>query len=300
MDGLVVEVDELAEAQHLAVEVHEPIHVAERHVANAMVDHLERLAGACRRGVLDPTEPWRVGAGVVGPIDEGVDHLAISVDRRSPEHALVAGGFGRLQGRDGTTGRRLSPGGRGVVHRKGDVMHAVAVFPDVVGHLTVGGDRGGEDEPNVVLDQHIAGSVANPGLQSGIRDRGEPPQRAEVLRRLFRVPDPELDVVDALEGQEISRFRGRSRLRRGHETDGTPSVHGIPPARRLPYPPPECAPPEVPNFCLALRCSAPACPRPSRRRQSSLPPAHRLRPSGIGHLAVSRSNCGHRAGSAST
>ena len=44
---------------------------------------------------------------------------------------------------------------------------------------------------------HVRGPVADARLEAGIGDRREAPQRAEVVRRLAGVADPELDVVDA-------------------------------------------------------------------------------------------------------
>src|SRR5829696_2379351 len=49
--------------------------------------------------------------------------------------------------------------------------------------------------------------VANLGLEPRKRGRCEAPQGAVVVRRLARVADPELDVVDALERQEVLRLR---------------------------------------------------------------------------------------------
>ena len=82
-------------------------------------------------------------------------------------------------------------------------MHAVAVLVDVLGDLAVGRQRGGEDEADVVLLHHVRGAVADLGLQAGERGRREAPQRAVVVRRLARIADPELDVVDALQRQEV-------------------------------------------------------------------------------------------------
>ena len=75
--------------------------------------------------------------------------------------------------------------------------------PDVLGDLAVGGQRRREHDPDVVLLHDVARAVADPGLEAGERDRREAPQRAEVGRRLAGVADPELDVVDAVERQEV-------------------------------------------------------------------------------------------------
>ena len=77
------------------------------------------------------------------------------------------------------------------------------MLADVLGDLAVGGQRRGEHEPDVVLDHHVAGPVADLGLEAAERDRREAPQGAVVGGRLAGVADPELDVVDALERQEV-------------------------------------------------------------------------------------------------
>ena len=74
---------------------------------------------------------------------------------------------------------------------------------DVLGDLAVRGQRRGEHEADVVLDHDVAGPVADLGLEAAERDRREAPQRAVVGGGLAGVADPELDVVDALEWQEV-------------------------------------------------------------------------------------------------
>ena len=78
---------------------------------------------------------------------------------------------------------------------------------DVLGDLAVRAERAGQDDRDVVLAHHVAGAVADAGLQARIGDRREAPQGTEVVRRLARVADPELDVVDAVERQEVLRLR---------------------------------------------------------------------------------------------
>ena len=98
------------------------------------------------------------------------------------------------------------PGRLDVVHREGDVVDAVAVRADVLGDLAVGGQRRREHEPDVVLDHDVARPVTDLGLEATEGDRREAPQRPVVGRRLAGVADPELDVVDALERQEVGRL----------------------------------------------------------------------------------------------
>ena len=111
-----------------------------------------------------------------------------------------------LEGGHRAARRRLAPGRLDVVDREGDVVDAVAVLADVLGDLAIGGQRRGEHEADVVLDHHVAGPVTDLGLEAAERDRGEAPQSAVVVRGLARVADPELDVVDALEREEVGRL----------------------------------------------------------------------------------------------
>ena len=85
----------------------------------------------------------------------------------------------------------------------------------------------GQHDPDVVLPHDVARAVADAGLEAREGDRREAPQRAEVGRRLAGVAHPELDVVDAVERQEVlglgvgvlvdmgARLVGGGRARRG-------------------------------------------------------------------------------------
>ena len=70
MDDRVVVVDELAETEHVAVVVHETVHVTEPHVSHAVVDLEEaeavRHRGRTRDGPIAGQERAPVGA----PLDE--------------------------------------------------------------------------------------------------------------------------------------------------------------------------------------------------------------------------------------
>src|SRR6185369_159316 len=84
--------------------------------------------------------------------------------------------------------------------------HAVAVPVHVLCDLAVGREGAGHDEGDVVPTEDIRDAIADAGLQARVGDRGEAPQRPVVVGRLLGVPDPELDVVDAVQGQEVLRL----------------------------------------------------------------------------------------------
>ena len=113
-------------------------------------------------------------------------------------------------------------------------MDAVAVAVDVLGDLPIGGEWRGEHQRDVVAPHDVRGAVADAGLQSRVGDGREAPERAVVGDRLASVADPELDVVDALERQEVLRLsegilvdvgaglvRGAAGDRLGHRLDSS-------------------------------------------------------------------------------
>ena len=235
-----------------------------------------------RRWSADLVVAGREGAVVVAPIHEGVDDLAVGVDRRPAQHALLALELGGLERRSRAALGRLLPGRGGVVDGEGDVVHAVAVLVDVLRDLAVGAERRGEDEADVVLDQHVAGAVPNAGLQARVSDGGEAPQGPIVGGRLLGVGDPELDVVDALEGQEILCFVGGIRIDHGA------SLVGGTAGDRLSH---RASPWRAPSAPAPLDSSpGPTLNRRFRSRRSAWTAAAGARPSGR-PSASPRSSC---------
>ena len=137
MDDLVVVVDELGEAEDVAVERDELVHLAEPDVADAVVDLEQRQAAGGGRPRLDCSIAGREDAAVVAPVDERMEDLAVGVDRGLAERAVVALELGRGEGRHRAARRRLVPGRFDVVDRERDVVDAVAVLADVLGDLAV-------------------------------------------------------------------------------------------------------------------------------------------------------------------
>ena len=131
MDDLVVVVDELTEAEHVAVVVDELVHVAQLDVAHAVVDLEQRQAARGAWRLLDLAESGGKDTVIVGAIDERVDHLAVGVHRAAPEAAvLVRPGLGVLEVRAGAAAGRLAPRRSDVVDGEGDVVHAITVAVD--------------------------------------------------------------------------------------------------------------------------------------------------------------------------
>ena len=183
---------------------------------------LQPAGGARRRR--DLAVAGREDAVVVAPVDERVERLAVGPDRRPAEHRRPR----RRRARSARAprprrGRRLAPGRLDVGDRERDVVDAVAVRADVLGDLAVRGQRRGEHEPDVVLDHDVARPVADLRLEPAEGDRREAPQRAVVGRRLAGVADPELDVVDAVERQEVGRLGVGVRIDPGARLVGGPA-----------------------------------------------------------------------------
>ena len=141
---------------------------------------------------------------VVAAVDEAVADVAVRPDGAPAQDAVLAAvELDGLHRRSGAAGRRLAPRRRRVLDRERDVPDAVPVGADVLGDLAVGGQRRREHDPDVVLLHDVARAVPDAGLEAREGDRREAPQRAEVGRGLAGVAHPELDVVDAVERQEV-------------------------------------------------------------------------------------------------
>ena len=220
--------DQLGEAEHVAVVVDESVHLAELDVADTVIDLEQRQAGRGRSRVLHPPIAGRERAVVVAPVDERVQDLAVRPDRGLPERAVLAAiELGRDKRRDGAARGRLAPGQFDVADGEGDVVHPVAVFAHVLGDLAVGSQGRREHDPDVVLDHDVAGPVADLRLEPAERDRGEAPQGPVIGRRLARVADPELDVVDAVERQEVGGLGVGVRVDPGAGLVGRASRDGL-------------------------------------------------------------------------
>ena len=205
VDDLVVVVDQLGEAEHVAVEVDELVHLAEPDVADAVVDLEQRQAAGRARRRLDLAVAGREGA-----VRSRVGRRTSGGPRRTcgstPSRSVPS------SPPSSSVGARAETAPRVVVSRQADSTSSTAKAmswtpspwrADVLGDLAVGRQRRGEHEPDVVLDHDVARPVADLGLEAAERDRREAPQRAVVGRGLAGVADPELDVVDALERQEV-------------------------------------------------------------------------------------------------
>ena len=66
-----------------------------------------------------------------------------------------------------------------------------------------GAQRRGEHEADFALLQDVGDAVAAAGFRAGVGDQRHAERGAVEVGRLARVADEELDVVSALEGEEV-------------------------------------------------------------------------------------------------
>ena len=136
-DVLVVEGDEILEAHHFLVEPDPDIHLAELHVADAVIHVLQ--AGFLRLEVrLLLHEPGHEQPAIVAPLDEGMNGVAVDADRRHHHFARVVLERARLVKWHGAALHCLLEGITRILHPERDVAHAVAMLVDVSGDVAGG------------------------------------------------------------------------------------------------------------------------------------------------------------------
>ena len=84
----------------------------------------------------------------------------------------------------------------GIVHLKDDVADAVAVLPEVIRGGMIGRQRRRQDEARPALLERVRGVGAASRFESAVGNLREAEGVTVEERRLLRIPDPELDVVD--------------------------------------------------------------------------------------------------------
>jgi hypothetical protein len=213
-DVVVGEVDHLLHVEDVLVERHPRVHVLD--VADDVVDR-EEHAGV-GRAVRARLVAGQERALVVGARDEGVQRLAVGLDRRQAHGAVLVGG---VVGRDdavGAAGRGLAPRVVDIGDRQRDDLHAVAVGVVVGGDRRVGVQRAGQHEPDAALAQDERCPVAHAGLQAGVGDEREPEGARVEVRGLLGVADEQLHVVHAVERHVVlEAVVGRRGLDRAHD-----------------------------------------------------------------------------------
>ena len=135
------------------------------------------------------------GTVVAGPVDEGVDRLAVGGDLRQAQRAVLVGLVPRLADRRRTPLDGLAVHGVDVVDRPGQVVDAVAVLADVGGDGGVAGERRGDDDADRALLEDVGRLVPHARLRARVGGAGEAEHRLEEGGRRAGVADPQLEAV---------------------------------------------------------------------------------------------------------
>jgi hypothetical protein len=91
----------------------------------------------------------------------------------------------------------------GILHLEGRILHAVAVDVRVPRDLVFGTERARDHQADRPLLEDVRCPVADARLRPGVRNRLEAERLLVEVGALLRVPDPQLDVIPALEGHEV-------------------------------------------------------------------------------------------------
>ena len=193
--------DHLGHPEDALVELDPVLHAAELDVADDVIEREQadtRVGGRLARDV-----PRQVRAFVRVAIDERVHDVAVGRDRR--EHDLAVLVLDRLRLHDPARAalNRLPVRLVRVRDAQRDVLHTVAVQTREVADLVAAPQRARDDEADLVLLEDVARAIAHTGLRPRVRGAPEAERVLVVVRRLLRVPDPQLDVVPPVEGHEI-------------------------------------------------------------------------------------------------
>ena len=195
-DVLVVERDQLREAEDASVEVAPRVHLAPADVADAVIDELQAGLARVPMRLARLDEARHEDPGVAVALDERVHGVAVGGDRRPNDAAVcvVETSAAAITMRAPPRDRHLERGARVFDHDR-DVFDAVAVQHDVPRDLVVRHQARRQHEAQIVLLEQIADAISHAGLRTRVRDLIEAERRHVIVRRLLRVADVELDVV---------------------------------------------------------------------------------------------------------
>ena len=209
LDLVVAEVDDVGHPEHALVELDPAVHLTELDVADDVVDRDQAGAAAAmpvrrQRDVAGEVRPV-----VLGPVDEGVDALAVGRDRRELDPPVLVLDPLRVCDAARSALQRLTVGVSRVRNLQGDVLRRIAVLGRETADVAVGTNAAREHEANVALLQHIRRAIANARLGAGVRDPLEAERVLVPVGRLLGVADPKLEVIPPLEWHEIALYHGR-------------------------------------------------------------------------------------------
>ena len=214
LDLVVAEVDDVRHPEDALVELDPLVHLPELDVADDVVDRDQADAAAGVPVRRERDVAGQIGPRVVGAVDEAVDVLAVGGDRGQLDAAVLVLHDMRLDDAARPAGDSLAVGRRDVGHLQRDVLGRIAVLRGEADDRAVGAKAAREHEPDLALLENVRGAVADTRLRPRVGDAVEAERVLVPEGRLLGVPDPELDVIPAVEGHEVRVCHGPDLTRR--------------------------------------------------------------------------------------
>jgi hypothetical protein len=180
------------------------IHLAELHVADAVVDVLEPDLGWLKPR-RDRAESGKERALVVPALHQRMDRLAVGTDGSDHDLAGVIANDPRLLLRNCSA---LDGGGirvARIVHPECIVLHAIAVLVNVLRDRRLRTQCRRQNEPDLALLEEITRPVSHAGLGPTVGDELKAERAAIEMTRLLRVADVELDIVGSVDRKRVVR-----------------------------------------------------------------------------------------------
>ena len=195
---------ELGEPHRLREEPHPAFHLAPLDVRHDVVDGREPDVASRQPGTAARFESRGKHAVVAVPLHE-LDHgVAVGVDGRRPQEPVLVAFLDGRRRADGPAAVRFREGASGIGNLQRDDRHAVSMGVGEAGGRPVGRKAAREDEPNRPAFQDVRRRLAAPGFEAAVGHDGKSEAVLVERRRLPRVSDVELDVVDLPYGKAVS------------------------------------------------------------------------------------------------
>jgi hypothetical protein len=192
--------------------------VAELHVPDDVVDRHQQHVVGVRLGFVARDVAGQERALVALALDEQVQRVAVGGDGRQLDApVLVLDPVGRVHATRAMRDRVLVSRS-GVRDAQGDLVDAVPVKRVVAGDLVATHQGPRQHQADPALLQHVRDAIATTGLEPRVGGLGEAVRAGEEIRRLRRVADVELDVIDAVDRHAVvgGSVRNGSRRCRHH------------------------------------------------------------------------------------
>src|SRR5262249_48828534 len=149
---------------------------------------------------------WKEEAAIIPPLNERMNRVAVDLDGGDHRLAAVIAQCARLVHRQRAALHSLGARIARVLYPERDIADAVAVLLNVVGDVASGAQRRREKNANLVLLQQVRRSIARSCFGSAITDELKAERALIVVGRLLRVTHIELDVVGAVDREDVVAF----------------------------------------------------------------------------------------------